>query len=355
MASEGVIVGGRANSPLWTDIDLDSDGKSTGYFRLPLATHDRSGDDAGYGWEGIPVVSVKNGEGPRVLLMAGNHGNEYEGQILLMKLIRTLGPADIHGQIIFLPAANAPAVRADRRVSPLDDGNLNRLFPGNPAGSPTEMIAHLIESEILPRVGYAFDFHSGSASMEYLPCGVIARSADPARFAHSLDYLKAFGMPVSMVIDHSTGGDGALIGACRRAGVYHLSTELGGGGTVSAAALSLAEHGLARLLHHVGVLREPLTDEKPPATRLLHRVPARDYVYARNTERGLFEPLVRLGEEVREGQVAGMIHFTTAPWREPEPVIATAGGVVMCRRIPARTGLGDCVFNLGRDWSPTSP
>ncbi|SCB45602.1 hypothetical protein GA0061102_104932 [Rhizobium miluonense] len=343
-----------SKSKIWSDIDLDAEGKSAGYFRLPLAVHDKSGDDVGYNFEPIPVVTLRNGGGPRVLLMAGNHGNEYEGQVMLMKLIRRLQPKDIRGQIIFLPAANAPAVRADTRISPLDDGNLNRYFPGNPDGPPTAMIAHLIEAEILPRVQYAFDFHSGSRSMEYLPCGVIARSAEPDRFAHSLEYLKAFGMPVSMIIDQSTGGDSALIGACRRAGVYHMSTELGGGGTVSLKALSIAEHGLARLLHHIGVLREPLMDEQALPTRLLHRVPARDYIYAGNTERGLFEPFVALGEEVREGQTVGQIHFTTAPWGEAEPVIARADGITMCRRIPARTGLGDCVFNLARDWQPVS-
>ncbi|UCI31727.1 succinylglutamate desuccinylase/aspartoacylase family protein [Mesorhizobium sp. B4-1-4] len=343
-----------SRTKIWTEIDIDAVGKQVGYFRLPLAVHDRSGDDASYNYEPIPIVTIRNGVGPSVLLMAGNHGNEYEGQVLLMKLIRLLEPKDIRGRIIILPAANAPAVRADRRNSPIDDGNLNRQFPGDANGSPTAMIAHLIESEILPRVQYAFDFHSGSLSAEYLPVGVIARSPDPARFAHSLDYLKAFGMPVSMVIQHSTGGDGALIGACRRAGVYHLSTELGGGGTILPDAVSLAEHGLARLLHHIGILSEPMTEQAAPSTRILHRVPAANYIYAANTERGLFEPIVKLGEEIRAGQVVGRIHFTTVPWREPEPVIATAGGVVLCRRIPARTGLGDCLFALGRDWDPMS-
>ncbi|RUV26474.1 succinylglutamate desuccinylase/aspartoacylase family protein [Mesorhizobium sp. M5C.F.Ca.IN.020.32.2.1] len=339
-----------SRSKIWTDIDLDAEGKICGYFRLPLAAHDKSGDDAGYSYEPIPVVTVRNGEGPRVLLMAGNHGNEYEGQILLMKLIRRLEPKDIRGQIIFLPAANAPAVRADARISPLDDGNLNRHFPGDPNGSPTAMIAHLIECEILPRVEYAFDFHSGSSSMEYTPCGAIARSDDPDRFNHSLSYLKAFGMPTSMIIENSTGGDGAMIGACRRAGVFHMSTELGGGSTVSLDNLTLAERGLERLLRHVGVLSGPNTAEPEPETRIVHRVPSRDYVYSDSTQTGLFEPLVKLGEAVADGQIVGRIHYTNAPWKAQEPVYSRSAGIVMCRRVPARTRLGDCVFALARDW-----
>lgn len=342
-------------SKIWTDLDLEAVGKQVGYFRLPLAVHDRSGDDVGYNYEPIPIITIRNGEGPGVLLMAGNHGNEYEGQIILMKVIRALRTEDVRGRLFILPAANAPAVRADRRTSPLDDGNLNRFFPGEPDGSPTSMIAHLIENELLPRVDYAIDLHSGSLSAEYLPCAVVARPPQPDELEDALTRIRVFGMPIGMVIEHSTGGDGALIGACRRQHVKHLSTELGGGGTVLPFAMEMAEHGVYRLLHHIGVTTRLLTDRAPSECRLLRRVPARDYIYADTSERGLFEPLVALGDNVAPDQVVGRIHFTSTPWREPEPVVAKSEGIVLCRRIPARTGRGDCVFVLGRDWqSPLS-
>lgn len=339
-----------APTRIFTDIDLDADGEARGYLRLPLAVHTTSDGDAGYGYTGIPIVTLGNGDGPTVLLMAGNHGNEYEGQVVVMRLLQRLRAADLTGRLIVLPGANAPAVAADQRTSPLDGGNLNRNFPGRPDGRPTEMIAHYIESHLLPRVQYVFDLHSGGKSIEYLPVAVVARSKDPDRFARSLDMLRAFGMPTSMVIDHSTGGDAALIGACRRTGVFHLSTELGGGSSVGRDEVRLAEHGVLRLLHHIGLLHTPLTAEPPATTTMLHRTPAHEYIYAGSTERGLFEPLVSLGERVERGQVVGLIRFTTAPWREPEPVVSTSEGVVLARRIPARTGLGDCVFVLGRPW-----
>ncbi|MDW9527938.1 hypothetical protein GOA97_31680 [Sinorhizobium meliloti] len=112
---------------------------------------------------------------------------------------------------------------------------------------------------------------------------------------------------------------------------------------------------MRRLLHYVGVVRRPLTEQPPQECRVLHRVPARDHIYADSSERGLFEPLIGLGEEVTAGQTGGLIHLTTTPWREPEPVTAKVGGVVLCRLIPARAGRGDCVFVIGRDWnSPSS-
>jgi Succinylglutamate desuccinylase / Aspartoacylase family len=61
------------------------------------------GSPLGYGWIPIPVASIKNGNGPRILLMAGNHGDEYEGQVALGKLIRSLEPAEVSGRIIICP------------------------------------------------------------------------------------------------------------------------------------------------------------------------------------------------------------------------------------------------------------
>src|SRR6516162_3472035 len=79
-------------------------------------------------------------------LMAGNHGDEYEGQVALGKLIRSLEPAEVSGRIIILPSANFPAAMAGMRTSPLDEGNLNRSFPGDPYGGPTAQIADYISA-----------------------------------------------------------------------------------------------------------------------------------------------------------------------------------------------------------------
>jgi uncharacterized protein len=111
----------HSRSRLTAEIDFDRDGKQHGFIRLPYSVH-----RSAYGWIPIPVACVKNGDGPRVLLMAGNHGDEYEGQVALGKLIRSLEAEKVHGRIIILPSANFPAAMAGMRTSPLDEGNLNR-------------------------------------------------------------------------------------------------------------------------------------------------------------------------------------------------------------------------------------
>src|SRR5215469_9401854 len=109
-------------SRVWTDVDFERDGRQVGWLYLP-----HSVTRSAYGHLTTPVAVLKNGNaGPTVLLMGGNHGDEYEGQIALARLIRTLDTARLSGRLILLPMANAPAARAGLRVSPYDGGNLNR-------------------------------------------------------------------------------------------------------------------------------------------------------------------------------------------------------------------------------------
>jgi predicted deacylase len=99
------------------------------------------------------------------LFVSGTHGDEYEGQVVLCELARTLRAEDIKGRVIIFPTANYPAALAGRRVSPIDDANLNRIFPGDPGGSVTQQIAWFITRELIPRADLVCDLHSGGSSL----------------------------------------------------------------------------------------------------------------------------------------------------------------------------------------------
>lgn len=329
-------------SRIVSEINFEKDGKQHGFLRVPHSTH-----ASAYGWIPIPITSIKNGQGPTVLLSSGNHGDEYEGQVALMKLTRRLMPDDVKGRIIILSAANFPAAMAGRRVSPIDDGNLNRSFPGNPNGTITQMIAHYIESVLLKKADLLIDLHSGGSSLQYIPSALVQRASDEKEQGRLNELMTVFGAPIGFVFVMPQGEDRTLSAGAHRAGIPHLGTELGGIGTVQPHVLRIAEDGVARVLMHVGVLRRPLTDRPPPKTRLLMVGGADHFVYAPDS--GLFEPFVDLGAEVEAGQPAGAIHFQDTPWREPTPVHFRSTGVVICKRIPGRTERGDCLFHLGAD------
>ena len=323
-----------AMSRLSADIDLMAEGKATGFVRVPHSVH-----RSAYGWIPIPIVRIKNGDGPNVLMQAGNHGDEWEGQIGLGNLIRSLEPKDIKGRLVILPSANFPAAMAGQRTSPIDDGNLNRSFPGNPEGTITEQIAHFIEHVLLPGFDYSFDFHSGGSSLAYIPSALAPRHGDEARMAKVIGMLKAFGAPVSYLAAAPQGGGRTFTSASFRQGVVSMGTELGGGGLVTPHSLKVAQDGMRRVLAHIGLLQGPVP--APTPTRLTEIGGDDYYVYA--SDGGLFEPLVDLGDEVKKDQPAARIHFHHTPWREPEMLSLQARrpgplqarpGALRARRLP---------------------
>lgn len=325
-------------------VDYEKDGRQTGFLRLPHSVH-----ESAYGWIPIPVVCLKNGSGPTVLLNSGNHGDEYEGQVTLMKLIRALKPEQVQGRIIFTPAANFPAAMAGRRTSPIDGGNLNRSFPGDPNGTPTKMIAHYIDSVILPLCQYAVDLHSGGSSLMYVPSALATMfPGQEERNAKTLELLQVFGAPIGYVSRQPMGADRTLGASAARRGAASLGTEMGGSGTVTPSALKIAEAGVRRILRHVGVVPD-LAVEKSPGTRLME-IGGPDYFVYTPEGGGVFEPLVELGDTVAKDQPAAAIHFSHTPWREPEVVRFERAGVVLCKRIPGRTERGDCLFHLGTEY-----
>jgi len=326
---------------IFTDIDYEAQGKQVGWLQLP-----HSVTRSAYGNIAIPIAVVRNGEGPTVFLMSGNHGDEYEGQIVLSRLIRALEPAHIRGRVIMMPAANLPAAMAGTRVSPVDEGNLNRAFPGDPHGSPTFAIAHYIDSVLYPMADFHHDLHSGGSSLRYVPFCSMRKSGDPALDQRSLAALRAFGAPVSMVWAHVPEPRLASAAASRR-GLVSLGGEFGGGGNVDRGSLAMLDAGVQRFLHFTGVMTTPAPEPAPGPIRLMEVSSREHYVYAPGP--GLLEPAVDLGQWVQKGDLAGLIHFVDNPARAPVPCHFRIEGMVACQRHFGRVERGDCVAHLATD------
>lgn len=324
-----------------TDLDFNQDGRQQGFLGLPHSVH-----RSAYGRIAIPIITVKNGDGPTVLLTAGNHGDEYEGQIALIKLIRELNPQSVRGRLIILPAANFPAVIGGLRTSPIDDLNLNRSFPGDPDGRPTAAIAHYIETELLSLADFALDLHSGGSSLMYLPSALAVPVEDDRRREQQFDMLKAFAAPLAY-IGHPGGENRTFLAGAARAGVAAIGTELGGSGTASVESVAIAERGVRRVLKHLGSLPDIDLGEDPPPTRLM-RIRGRDD-FVHSPDYGLWEPLVELGDDVEAGQPAAAVYCPETPWRDPVFARFAAAGKVICRRVPGLVHRGDCLFHLVAD------
>jgi predicted deacylase len=250
--------------------------------------------------------------------------------------------------VIAVPAINLPAALAGTRVSPLDDVNFNRAFPGDPNGTPTYAIAHYVDSVLFAMVSFFLDLHSGGSSLDYIPFVSMRTSGDPALDGRAMAALRAFGAPVGMVWAHTIDTGFAQTAALRH-GLVSLGGEFGGGGSVSLDGLGIVERGIRRFLVHAGCMRPgSLPAETLSSTRVVE-VRNRDY-FVLAPDAGLFEPCVALGDTVEAGQVCGQVHFVDNPGREPVMARFRASGTVISKRHFGRVERGDCVAHLATDW-----
>ncbi|HEY5798173.1 MAG TPA: succinylglutamate desuccinylase/aspartoacylase family protein [Bosea sp. (in: a-proteobacteria)] len=328
---------------LFHEIDFAAHGKSISHLSIPFSV-----DRSPYFQVKVPVCRIRSGDGPRVLLMAGNHGDEYEGEIALTRLIRRLSPEMVRGEITILPFTNAPAVFAARRRSPLDDGNLNRAFPGDAGGTPTFRIAHFLEHELFPRHDVVFDLHSGGTSMAHLPCSLIERQGSPETLNRALTLMDALGMPYGFVAANGAEAPTSMAAAAR-AGAIGISGEFGGGGTVTPQSMALTQRAIDRLLSELGTISEPILGDHEPveqATKLLSLQSHAQAIYA--TRRGWFEPAVDCGAEVQAGDLAGWYHDFGRLDAVEEALHFAVSGVVISRRLHSDCVSGDCLIQVGQ-------
>lgn len=321
-----------APNPIVPTIPLDADGAHHGFLRLP-----HSGDMSAWGSVMIPISVMKNGAGPTALVTGANHGDEYEGPVALQALAHELDLARLRGRVIIVPFMNTPAFHAARRTSPLDGVNLNRCFPGDPRGAPTEKIADYFLRALAPLADIVLDFHSGGKTLDFIPFAAAHLLEDPAQQERCVEAMRAFNAPYSMIL-REIDAVGMYDTAVEAAGKTFVTTELGGGGTVTAASARIARRGTLNLLKHAGIVDgEP---ERGPSVMIDTTAGDCFHIAERS---GMVEPLVDLGESVDAGAPLARIWSTERSGAAPFSIISRHSGVLAARHFPGLVRAGDCL------------
>ncbi|MDC0553509.1 N(2)-acetyl-L-2,4-diaminobutanoate deacetylase DoeB [Candidatus Pseudothioglobus singularis] len=318
------------DSPISSTVDFDKDGVQHGFLKLP-----HSHDDSAWGSIVIPISVAKNGSGPTILFTGANHGDEYEGPVALFDLANNINFEDIQGRVIIVPGMNYPAFQAAKRTSPIDGGNMNRVFPGNPEGTFTEKIADYFNRTLLPLADFVVDFHSGGKTLDFLPFCCAHVLNDKEQQSRCIDAMKAFNAPHSVMlleIDAVNMYDTAA----ENMGKVFISTELGGGGSTTAFTVEIAKKGIRNLLRHTGICQGDLEVSE---TLNLDMPDQRCYIFSETT--GLIEHCVDLGDSVKAGQLVAKVHNIERTGVAPVEYFARINGIYTGRHYPGLVVNGD--------------
>lgn len=328
-----------ASSRIALTTDLSSKGRHFGDAMLRWSDNSNP-----LGYHPVPVISLKGEDGPVLLLTGATHGDEFEGPAAIMRLVHGLDPAQLHGQIIAIPALNMPALIGSSRVTPLDGANLNRAFPGAADGGPTAMLAHWLEHEILPRCDGAIDLHSGGKASFFQPCSLPTHTADPELAAKNMALAKTFGLPLIWRLG-SNNDNRSVNAAAERAGVPMIATELGGGGGVDPAITNAAEQGIRNVLGQLGILPTPAKSTQ--SARIVEIASTHDSLYAKAA--GLFDRAIAAGDNVTSGDPAGQFHYITEPERPSVRLALPRTGMILAHTNRGLVTRGELLALVVRD------
>jgi len=317
-------------NPISPTVDFTANGVQHGFLKLPY-----SHDTSAWGNIMIPITVAKNGEGPTVLFTGGNHGDEYEGPVALFDLAGRIDASTLSGRVIIVPAMNYPAFRAGTRTSPIDKGNMNRVFPGNPRGSVTEKIADYFQRTLLPLADYVVDIHSGGKTLDFVPFCAAHILENKSQQARCVAAMQAFNAPYSIML-LEVDATGMYDTAAEEMGKVFISTELGGGGTARVNNVNTAKVGVENILVHAGVMKGELN---PGNSINLYMPDDRCFVNALGG--GLVELCIELGDSVKVGQVIARIHDVERTGGEPGEYLSLLEGVLVACHFPGLITTGD--------------
>jgi predicted deacylase len=258
--------------------------------KIPLAAMADGGEMALYLHEVRGLV----GPGPKVGICAGIHGNERTGTEIVLEIARRFRSGRFRGSLLLLPVADPPAFASNRRHAPVDDLNLNRLFPGDGRGWFSDHLAQVITSEFLEKVDVLLDLHSGGdrPTVDY----IYIRNAE--------ELSRAFG---SRILYRQTEGkegtifSGTSVGVAEKRGIPAVTVELGGGLVDQRPYVERGVRGIGNILAKLGMIDEtpaPLPEQKVVSS----------IVTIRPRMGGFLETEAPpLGEAIAEGAVLGRV------------------------------------------------
>ena len=331
----------KNKSNIWTNIKYKKYGKQMGSLFIPYSSNRYASGNIS-----IPICVISNGNGLQLLLTAGNHGDEFEGQIVLSKLINKINHHNIKGSIILIPTLNSPACMEGKRLSPIDNLNLNRVFPGLSNGTPTQQIAYYIYNILLPKVDIIFDIHSGGDTLAFIPyCSGIIRG-DKAKDKLTMDILKHFGAKYSLIKPFDKNDLGTERAAIDN-DIIRIGGEFGGSGQVTTDTLGLLEYGIMRILKYLGILKtKKKLDKFYYDTDFIEYNKNKNQLYS--DEYGVFEPFYNLGEKIKKYDVAGQIHYLDNLNKKMKKILFKEKGILIAKKNKPLVEPGDILFKTAK-------
>ncbi len=278
----------------------------------------------------VPVL-VAHGKdpGPTLCLTAAIHGDEINGIEIVRRVLHQVDPEALKGTVIGVPIVNLDGFRrATRYLS--DRRDLNRFFPGNPAGSYASRTAHSLFQNVILKCDFLVDIHTASFYRTNLP-----QLRGDLKNKTALEFSRHFG---GMSVLHNAGATGTLRRAANDAGIPSLTMEAGGPHALEQEAIAFGVKGLKNVMHNLNMYQ----------TVRLWRIPQPVFyqsIWVRSKQGGIMLSKVDLDEKVREGQLLGRVIDPIT--NTSSDIVSPINGTILGKALDQVISPGFATFHIG--------
>jgi predicted deacylase len=243
-------------------------------------------------------VAVLNGvkDGKTLCLLGGTHGTEFASIEAVIRTIQILDPKKMNGALLVVPVVNGPQFEHRTAfLSPFDQLNQNRQFPGDPEGTLSKRTANVIFSKIISKADALVDCHGGDIT-EDLDCFVIARVGQDEKLnKRALEMARCF--PGKVIMAKGGGTPGTTGEAQDIFKIPCITPEAGVPYPVRERHVKFHFDGIHNLLKYMGIIE---------GNPILYDVKINPEEYsAKAKQGGIWYPNVQIGEHVKKGHVLG--------------------------------------------------
>ena len=164
--------------------------------------------------------------GPTLGIVTNTHGDEFLPSTAIRNLLDAIDVSTFKGRLAVISVANPLAMAAFGRQTPEQHGrtDLHEVYPGNPRGNTTQMIAAAIRAQLIDHVDALIDFHSGGSGGRLQARVDYNTKAAPDIKRRSLELARAFGQPFV----HENEFAGAAAEYANSRGIPAFNPEMGG-------------------------------------------------------------------------------------------------------------------------------
>ncbi len=202
-------------------------------------------------------------ESPLIWITACCHGDEVGGMVVIQELFKALRTHPLRcGTVRAFPLMNPIGFDQCSRLLPASGEDLNRSFPGDPAGSPAQRIAHFLFEQITkPVPDLVLDLHNDwIRSIPYSVIDAGGDEIDKRLREATIAYAGTLEFPI---VGESEMVAGSLSHSLLSRGIPAVTLELGESHVVNEANVALAAGAIWSALASLAMV-DPTGPFPPP-------------------------------------------------------------------------------------------